>query len=77
LILIVDSVTGKPYKGTSADKVASNSADVADFRDATTYLKFDKPNYLKGIPSGALSVYKNKTAFDKRNTTVNQTQGFQ
>jgi hypothetical protein len=68
--LLLDSATGKPYKGTSADKVAvSSSADVADFRDAVQ-LKYDKPNYLKDIPSGALIVYKNKAAFDKRNAAV-------
>jgi hypothetical protein len=52
--LLLDSATGLPYKGTTADKVAvSSSADVADFRKAVQ-LEYDKPNYLKDIPSGAL-----------------------
>ena len=70
--LLFDSVTGEPYKGTTAEKVCvSTSADVADFRDAVQ-LKYDKPNYLKEIPSGALLVYKNKTAFEKRNAAVDE-----
>jgi len=69
---LYDSATGEPYKGTTADKVAvSSSADVADFRDAVQ-LKYDKPNYLKDIPSSALLVYKNKAAFDKRNPAVDE-----
>ena len=64
---LLDTTTGQYYKGTTADKVAvSSTADVADFRDAVK-AKYDKPNYLKDIPSGALLVYKNKDAFDKRN----------
>ena len=70
--LLLESATGGPYKGTSADKVSvSSSADVADFRDAVQ-LKYDKPNYLKDIPPGVLLVYKNKTAFDKRNAAVDE-----
>ena len=61
--LLLDSATGEPYKATSAAKVSvSTSADVDDFRDAVQ-LKYDKPNYLKDIPSSALLVYKNKAAF--------------
>ena len=67
--LLVDAADGKPYKGTSADKVSvAAPADVADFRDAVK-TKYDQPGYLKEIPSGALLVYKNKFAFDKRNAT--------
>ena len=62
--LLLESTTGRPYKGTSADKV---SAAVTDFRDAVQ-LKYDKPNYyLRDIPSNTLLVYKKKTTFDKRN----------
>ena len=68
--LLLDAATGLPYKGTSADKVSvSSSADVADFRKAVK-AEYDTPNYLKDIPSGALRVYKNKVAFDKRNADV-------
>ena len=67
---LLDADTGEPYKGTSATKVfVASSADVADFRDAV-HSKYDKPNYLRDIPSGALIVYKNKAAFDKRNAAV-------
>ena len=61
---------GLPYKGTSADCVSpAPGSVVAQFRDAVQ-LKYDKPNYLKDIPAGALLVYKNKAAFDKRNAAV-------
>ena len=64
---LLDSVTGEPYKGTRAARVSlSSDADVDAFCDAVKS-EFDMPNYLKDIPSGALIVYKNKEAFDKRN----------
>ncbi len=70
--LLLDSNSGLPYKGTTADKVSvASCADVADFRDAVK-AKYDQPNYLKDIPSGALIVYKNKAAFDKRNAAVDK-----
>lgn len=63
--LLVDSATGQPYKGTTADKVAvSSTADVADFRDA---VKAKYSNKLSSVDAGELLVYENKTAFDKRN----------
>jgi hypothetical protein len=68
----VDSATGQPYKDTSVSSVLRSSLVVPvvdQFRDAVQ-LKYDKPNYLKDIPSGALLVYKNKAAFDKRNAVV-------
>ena len=59
--LLLDSATGQPYKGTSADKVSvSSSADVADFRDA---VKTKNSSILTGITSSQLLVYKNKAAF--------------
>ncbi|KAI8891671.1 hypothetical protein BC833DRAFT_454794, partial [Globomyces pollinis-pini] len=70
--LLVESDTGLPYKGTSADKVAvSSPADVADFRKAVK-AEYNEPNYLRDIPSSALLVYKNKYSFDKRNTAVEE-----
>ena len=72
--VLVDSATGEPYKGTSASSVIRNSLVVSvidQFRDAVQ-LKYDKPNYLNDIPSGALLVYKNKAAFDKRNAAVDE-----
>jgi len=66
--LLLDSATGLPYKGTTADYVSLPPGFViAQFRDAA-HLKYDKPNYLKDIPSGALLVYKNKSSFDKRHS---------
>jgi hypothetical protein len=50
---------------SSIDRAANdtkNTADVADLRDAVQ-LKYDNPNYLKHIPSGALLVYKNEALF--------------
>ena len=70
--VLVDSATGEPYKGTSADAVSLPPGSViVQFRDAVQ-LKYDKPNYLNDIPSGALLVYKTKAAFDKRNAAVDE-----
>jgi hypothetical protein len=64
---LLDYTTGEPFKGTGASKLSvAPSADVVDFQDAV-YLKWDKPGFLKDIPSGALLVYKNKSSFNKRN----------
>ena len=67
--LLLDSATGEPYKGTSADKIAVSSpaSDVADFRKAV-HLK--NTSILTGITSSQLLVYKNKDAFDKRNAAA-------
>jgi len=65
---LLDSATGEAYKDTSATSILRSSllVPVVDqFRNAVQ-LMYDKPNYLKDIPSGALLVYKNKAAFDKR-----------
>jgi hypothetical protein len=65
--VLVDSTDGLPYKGTTASSVSLPPSFVVDqFRDAVK-AKYDQPDYLKNIPSGALIVFKNKTAFDKRN----------
>ena len=72
--LLLESATGLPYKNISASSVLRSSLAVPvvdQFRDAVQ-LKYDKPNYLKDIPSGALLVYKNKAAFDKRNVAVDE-----
>ena len=70
----MDSVTGESYKGTTVSSVLRSSLVVPvvdQFRDAVQ-LKYDKPNYLKDIPSGVLLVYTNKAAFDKRNAAVDE-----
>ena len=67
---LYDSDSGKPYKGTTASCIIRSSLAVPvvdQFREAVQ-AKYDKPNYLKDIPSGSLLVYKNKAAFDKRNS---------
>ena len=67
---LLDSATGQPYKGTSADKVAvSSTADVADFRDA---VKAKFSNKLSSFDAADLVVYKNKAAFDKRNSAIDE-----
>ena len=71
---LLDSATGEPYKGTTAEKVAvSSTADVADFREAVIE-KFDKQksSLLTGFASSQLLVYKNKAAFDKRNSAADE-----
>ena len=68
--LLLDSATGQLYKGTTAEKVSgASSADVADFRKAALQ---DNAAILTGITSSQLLVYKNKTAFDKRNAVVDE-----
>jgi len=70
--LLVDS-SGQPYKKTSAVKVSvSSSADVDDFRDAVKKKGKDDGDaaVLTPFKSSQLLVYKNKTAFDKRNAAV-------
>jgi hypothetical protein len=64
---LIVSATGKPYKAATVSSVSLPSDFVIDqFRDAVQ-IKWNKPGYLKDIPAGALIVYKNKAAFDKRN----------
>ena len=66
---LYDYGTGKPYMGTTADKVSVPvGSDIADFRKAVK-AEYDQPGYLKDIPSGKLLVFQNKDAFDKRDST--------
>ena len=72
--LLLDTATGHSFKGTSADAVALPTGSlILHFRDAVR-AKYDLPNYLKGISSSALLVYKNKGAFDKRNAESRKTR---
>jgi hypothetical protein len=67
---LYDAATGLPYKGTSCDFVSPPPRSViAQFRDAV-YAK--NPNKLSSLDAADLLVYKNKEAFDKRNTAVNE-----
>jgi hypothetical protein len=62
---LLDATTGQPYKATTATKVTvSSSADVDDFRKA---VHLENSSILTGIASSQLIVYKNKSAFEKRN----------
>jgi hypothetical protein len=68
--LLLDSATGQPYKGTSADAVSlSPCSVVVQFRDA---VKTKHSNKLSSFDAADLLVYKNKTAFDKRNASVDE-----
>jgi hypothetical protein len=63
--MLLESATGEPYKRTNADKVSvAASADVADFRDAAHRKHTNK---LSSFDAADLLVYRNRTAFDKRN----------
>ena len=69
--LLVDSVNGEPYKGTSVSSVLRASLVaplVVQFRRAVKAEYAD--SHLKRVASSDLPVYKNKSAFDKRNDSV-------
>ena len=67
---LLDSSTGMPYKGTSADAVSLPPRSViVHFRDAV-HLK--NSSILTGIASSQLLVYMTKAAFDKRNAAVDE-----
>eukprot|EP00804_Cyclotella_cryptica_P011830 CCRYP_015337-RB/>CCRYP_015337-RB protein AED:0.28 eAED:0.75 QI:201/0/0/1/0/0/3/0/756 len=63
--LLLDSASGQPFKGTTADFVSLPSgADVAEFRKL---VHLQNSNNLTGIDVSSLLVFKNKAAFDRRN----------
>jgi len=65
--LLLDSATGQPYKGTTADFVSlPPGADVADFRKCVLR---ENSNKLASVDASDLLVYRNKAAFDKRNSS--------
>jgi hypothetical protein len=71
--VLVDSVTGNPYKATSVSSILRSSIAVPvvdQFRDAVKAKNAD--SHLKGVAASDLIIYKNKTAFDKRNATDNE-----
>ena len=66
--LLLDSITGLPYKGTTADYVSlPPSSVIAQFRDAVKNKDKDDGDaaILTPFKSSQLHVYKNKDAFDK------------
>jgi len=73
--LLLDSVTGKPYMGTSADYVyLSPDTVIAQFRDAVKVKDKEDGDsaILTSFKSSQLLVYKDKNAFDQRNATVDE-----
>ena len=65
--LLVDS-KGAGYMGAMADFVRlPEDAIVADLRKAV-HAEYDKPGYLKDIPAGVLTVYKNAAHIHARDT---------
>ena len=66
--LLLDSATGQPFKGTTTDFVSlPQGAEVADFWDAVLSKNSNK---LASIDASDLLVYRNKAAFDKRNSSA-------
>jgi hypothetical protein len=66
--LLLDSATGQPYKGTTADFVSlPPGADVAEFRKCVLR---ENPNKLASVDASDLLVYRNKAAFGKRNSSA-------
>ena len=63
--LLLDSATGQPYKGTTADFVSlPPGAVVAEFRDAVLSKNSNK---LAIVDASDLLIYRNIAAFDRRN----------
>jgi hypothetical protein len=63
--VLLDSATGEPYKGVTADAVSlSPGSVVVQFRKA---VQLKNSSILTGLSASQLLVYKNKAAFDKRN----------
>jgi hypothetical protein len=68
--LLVDSATGQPYKGTTASSVSlSPDADIIEFRKL---VHLEISCILTGIDPSDHLVYKNKTAFDRRNSAAGE-----
>jgi hypothetical protein len=62
--LLVDSVDGRPYRGTSADAaMLSNNTLVFQFREA---VKERNPNILSCTDASQLVIYRDKDAFKRR-----------
>ena len=73
--LLLDSVTGLPYKETSADYASLSSTDViAQFRDAVKNKDKDDGDaaILTPFISSQLVGFKNKAAFDQWNAPADE-----
>jgi hypothetical protein len=67
---LVEMATGEPYQNSSCSSVLRSSLVVPvvdQFRDA---VKLKCSNKLASVDAGDLVVYKNKAAFDKRKTML-------
>jgi hypothetical protein len=68
--LLLDSATGQPFKGTTADFVSlPPGADVADFRKLA-YREHSNKLASASVDAADLFVYRNKAAFDQRKVTA-------
>eukprot|EP00557_Chaetoceros_sp_GSL56_P003743 CAMPEP_0176496978 /NCGR_PEP_ID=MMETSP0200_2-20121128/11477_1 /TAXON_ID=947934 /ORGANISM="Chaetoceros sp., Strain GSL56" /LENGTH=475 /DNA_ID=CAMNT_0017894957 /DNA_START=66 /DNA_END=1490 /DNA_ORIENTATION=+ len=71
--VLLDSDTGKSYKGTSADYVSLPAGSVvAQFRKL---IHRENAPILTGITASQLLIYKNKDAFDKRQNVIDPEEG--
>ena len=70
---LLDSSTGQPFLGTTADFVQldSSTAVIAQFRDA---VKTKNTSILTAIVASQLLIYPNKSAFEKRNSANDKAQ---
>jgi hypothetical protein len=69
---LVDSA-GQPYQEVVVASVSISSTSVVDqFRDAVKHKFAD--SHLRGVPPTALQVYRNKIAFDNRNSLAEAKQ---
>jgi hypothetical protein len=64
---LFDSQTGQPYKTARASSVFLSPDFVIDQFRKVVKAEWNEPGYLKDIPAGALTVYKNQEAFETRN----------
>ena len=64
---LVDFATGKPYKDTSVSSVLRSSFVVPVVDQFRKAVKAEHTNKLSSMDAADLLVYKNKTAFNKRN----------
>ena len=71
---LMDSATGEPYEGTTVSSVLRSSLVVPVVDQFRKAVKTEYSNKLSSVDAGALLVYKNKAAFDKRNAAVDEGQ---
>ena len=70
--LLLDYVTGEPYKRTTVSSVLRSSLVVPVVDQLRDAVKAKNSNKLFSVDAADLLVYKNKAAFDKRNAVVEE-----